>query len=84
MAPPYAYQQPQLSYRDILMMRQHEMRQARHARQVAGTAQPCLGGQRATRLDGVEQMWRGWWGGGGERAQGLLGVGRMRLRQSDK
>ena len=32
---PYAYQQPQLSYKDILMMRQHEMRQARHARQVA-------------------------------------------------
>ena len=34
-APPYVYQQPQLSYKDILMMRQHEMRQARHARQVA-------------------------------------------------
>ena len=32
---PYVYQQPQLSYKDILMMRQHEMRQARHARQVA-------------------------------------------------
>ena len=34
-APPYVYQQPQLSYKDILVMRQHEMRQARHARQVA-------------------------------------------------
>ena len=34
-APPYEYQQPQLSYKDILVMRQHEMRQARHARQVA-------------------------------------------------
>ena len=32
---PYEYQQPQLSYKDILMMRQHEMRQERHARQVA-------------------------------------------------
>ena len=32
---PYVYQQPQLSYKDILVMRQHEMRQARHARQVA-------------------------------------------------
>ena len=32
---PYEYQQPQLSYKDILVMRQHEMRQARHARQVA-------------------------------------------------
>ena len=32
---PYRYQAPQLSYKDILMMHQQEMRQARHARQVA-------------------------------------------------
>ena len=31
---PYEYQQPQLTYRDMLQMRQHEMRQLRHARQV--------------------------------------------------
>jgi len=33
--PQYEYAQPPPSYRDILIMRQHEMRQARHARQVA-------------------------------------------------
>ena len=32
---PYRYQAPQLSYKDILMMHQQEMRHARHARQVA-------------------------------------------------
>ena len=32
---PYRYQAPQLSYKDILLMHQQEMRQARHARQVA-------------------------------------------------
>ena len=34
-ASPYRYQAPQLSYKDILLMHQQEMRQARHARQVA-------------------------------------------------
>ena len=29
------YYEPQLSYKDLLSIRQHEMREARHARQVA-------------------------------------------------
>ena len=32
---PYRYQAPQLTYKQILQMHQQEMRQARHARQVA-------------------------------------------------
>ena len=55
--------------------RQYRAEAARHARQVAGTAQPCIGGQRATRLDGVEQMWRGWWGGGRRERAGLARCG---------